>query len=317
MNTQETIHEETLREALYARGRWAAVDGLFRYPAGLPPEAARRLLALLPPGRVLDPFMGGGAVALAARRSGRAFVGRDVSEAALCITRARCWLPTQDEASAYLQAIHDLMDDPQARPIQPDSRYPEPMGAAVQATLSSARPGRAQRLAVAAVRAWRAERDRVSADPPGLDLDLADARTLRLATPIDGALTSPPYPGVYDYDRWTQRLRAARGQPDDIDEEIGARRSFSERIHEATAAWREDTRAWTLAVATALRPGGRLVIVIGDGPRPDGPVDTRVESIDAAERAGLRMLAAATAAPGTRPSPRREHALLFERPAER
>jgi hypothetical protein len=58
-----------------------------------------------------------------------------------------------------------------------------------------------------------------------------------------------------------------------------------------------------------------MVIVIGDGPRPDGPIDTRAESIAAADAAGLVFVEGATAEPGSRPSPRREHALLFERPA--
>jgi DNA modification methylase len=150
---------------------------------------------------------------------------------------------------------------------------------------------------------------------PPPDLARADARTLRLPASVAGILTSPPYPGVYDYDRWTTGLRGARGQSGDIAEEIGARRGFDGLLEQATDTWRRDTLAWTRSAAAALQPGGRMVIVIGDGPRPDGPIDTRAESIAAADAAGLVFVEGATAEPGSRPSPRREHALLFERPA--
>jgi len=315
MRIEGTMSDEAiLHGALHTTAAWAPVDGLFRYPAGLSPDAARRLLGLLPPGPVLDPFVGGGAVALAARRAGRAFVGRDVSEAALCITRARCWLPTHAEARAYRALVRERIDAGPAAPHLCDIDAPEPMRSAVHATLTATDTGRAGRLVEAALRAWSAERERVPAGTPEPDLARADARTLSLPSAVAGALTSPPYPGVYDYDRWTQALRAARGQAGDIDDEIGTRRDFTAGTAAAMAGWRADTRAWTRAVSRALRPGGRLVMVIGDGPRPDGPVDTRSESVDAARRAGLRLLAASTAEHGTRPSPRREHALLFERP---
>jgi SAM-dependent methyltransferase len=316
MSDEAALHQAVLHGALYTNAPWAAIDGLFGYPAGLSPDAARRLLPLLGPGPVLDPFVGGGAVALAARRAGRVFVGRDVSEAALCITRSRCWMPDATEAEAYRAMVHDIDVNLPARMTFDDTDLPDPMRSAVQATLAASTPGRAGRVAEAALRAWADERRRVPQGTPPPDLARADARTLTLAAPINGVLTSPPYPGVYDYDRWTEPLRSARGQHHDIDEEIGARRDFNDGIEEALAAWRADTRAWTQAVRGALRPGGRLVIVIGDGPRPDGPVDTREESIDAAAWAGLRLLAAATAEPGSRPSPRREHALLFERPGD-
>ena len=300
---------EALSRALHVRAPWTPVDGLFTYPAGLHPGAAALLLRLLPPGRVLDPFVGGGAVALAARRTGRPFSGRDVSEAALCITRARSWRPDESELGAFLAAVHTA-DDPGRPPL------PEPLRSAVDATIACAGPGGPRvRLASAAVRAWRAERARYGPPTAPLDLAVADARSLALDAPVTGILTSPPYPGVYDYDRWTQVLRSARGQDGDLAGEIGTRRGFARHLQAARSAWCADTVAWTARAADALAPGGRMVIVIGDGPRPDGPVDALQESIAAGQAAGLRCLDAASAEPGTRPSPRREHALLFERPS--
>jgi len=301
--------QEVLSRALHLRDPWTPVDGLFPYPAGLHPGAASLLLDLLPPGRVLDPFVGGGAVALAAGRKGRPCAGRDVSAAALCITRARCWRPDEAALRAFLAAVDDAEECNR-------NQLPEPLRSAVDATLASTVPGRQRaRLASVAVRAWRSERARHGPSTAPLDLAVQDARSLELDVPVSGILTSPPYPGVYDYDRWTQPLRAGRGQHGDLPAEIGTRRHFADQLETARAAWRADTAAWTARAARALSPGGRMVIVIGDGPRPDGPVDTRAESIHAADAAGLRCIAAASAEPGTRPSPRREHALLFERPA--
>lgn len=300
---------EVLSRALHLRDPWTPVDGLFPYPAGLHPGAAALLLRLLPPGRVLDPFVGGGAVALAARRAGRPFSGRDVSEAALCVTRARCWRPEETEIEAFLAAVH-AVGTPDRAPL------PEPLRSAVDATIASAGPGRPRgRLAAAAARAWRSERARHGPPTTPLDLAVGDARSLEVDAPVAGILTSPPYPGVYDYDRWTRILRTARGQQGDISEEIGTRRDFARHLQAALIAWRADTMAWTARAADALAPGGRMIIVIGDGPRPDGPVDTLHESIAAGQAAGLRCLAASSAEPGTRPSPRREHALVFERPS--
>ena len=306
--------EAVLHAALHTRAPWAAVDGLFDHPAGLSPDAARLLLGLLPAGTVLDPFVGGGAVALAARRAGRRCIGRDVSAAALCVTRARCWSPGPAEANRYRAAVDRLSEVHPARLASDELPATEPLRSAVQATLAAtAQPRARRRRAAAAVRAWEAEHGRVPPGTPAPDLQLADARTLQISTPVAGVLTSPPYPGVYDYDRWTEALRASRGQSDDLPGEIGTRRGFDDGMEAATAAWRRDTLAWTRAVAAAMLPGGRMVIVIGDGPRPDGPIDTRRASIHAADLAGLDVLAVATAAPGSRPSPRREHALLLAR----
>ena len=306
---------EILSRALHVRGAWAPIDGLFTHPAGLHPDAAALLLELLPFGPVLDPFVGGGAVALAARRAGRAFIGRDVSEGALCVTRARCWMPSEADLAAYRRHVARRRDI-DAKAAEPDVlAIPEPLRSAVQATLASSSPGRArERLADVAIQAWKHESGRVPAGTPPPDLARRDAREPWPSGSVAGVLTSPPYPGVYDYDRWTETLRTVRGQPGDIDCEIGSRREFGGAFAEASEKWREDTHAWTRAIARALCPTGRLVIVIGDGPRPDGPLDTRKESITAAESAGLVLVADATAEPGTRPSPRREHALLFERP---
>ena len=224
-------------------------------------------------------------------------------------------MPSEADLAAYRRHVARRRDI-DAKAAEPDVlAIPEPLRSAVQATLASSSPGRArERLADVAIQAWKHESGRVPAGTPPPDLARRDAREPWPSGSVAGVLTSPPYPGVYDYDRWTETLRTVRGQPGDIDCEIGSRREFGGAFAEASEKWREDTHAWTRAIARALCPTGRLVIVIGDGPRPDGPLDTRKESITAAESAGLVLVADATAEPGTRPSPRREHALLFERP---
>lgn len=138
-------------------------------------------------------------------------------------------------------------------------------------------------------------RDAVAADVPDAEVALGDARELRLASSVDLVLTSPPYPTVYDYlpmqalrEAWLG-VRSPRGR------EIGSRRGFaSNDPHDAHARWLDDTARWTRAAASALAPGGHLVVVIGDGRIGPEPIDARAPTIAAGEAAGLRTVATAS-----------------------
>jgi hypothetical protein len=135
---------------------------------------------------------------------------------------------------------------------------------------------------------------------------------------IDLILTSPPYPGVYDYVPMQQLREAWLGVEGGGRDEIGARRHWHRDGHvSATRRWQEDTEAWTLAAADALVPGGHLVIVVGDGLTAGGSVDALGPSTIAAEQAGLRMLACASLArpDHARGAVRWEHVVACERPA--
>lgn len=296
--------EATLRAALYATGAWDLTHGVHPYPAGLHPRAARLLLGLVPGPRVLDPFVGGGTVAVEGWRAGRAVVGRDISALALRVSAARCRVLTPDlEAELVSWSAGDAAD---------------PSGEAAAFCHAAAEAGGAKGAAVEPAsrrigRAWlaglRALAAVVPRGTPPPDLAWGDARTLSLDEPVDGVLTSPPYPGALDY---LARPGAVCGV--DGPGEIGARAAFDLDSEGARAAWLADTLRWTARAAAALRPGGRMVVVIGDGSRPRARVDSLGPTLEAGEAAGLRVVAVATAEAGTRSSPRREHAVLMARP---
>jgi hypothetical protein len=100
-------------------------------------------------------------------------------------------------------------------------------------------------------------------------------------------------------------------------EELGARRAF--RADRATAAktWRADTARWIRGCARALTPGGRLIVVTGDGVVGGKNIDSRSPIVEAAKEAGLNRVAQVTVErwdEGVR-AMRPEHGLVFERPS--
>ena len=160
-------------------------------------------------------------------------------------------------------------------------------------------------------------RELVPEGTPDTDLDLQDARQVTVPEPVQLALTSPPYPAVYDYLPMQHLRRVWLGAPGEDDRrEIGPRRAWRKEGKRARRAWVEDTHAWTKAVAGALQPGGHLVVVVGDGLTPTGPVDTVAASRDAALAAGLEPVARASLLrpDHARDSSRWEHVFAFKKP---
>jgi hypothetical protein len=147
---------------------------------------------------------------------------------------------------------------------------------------------------------------------------LADARRWKPPPGASGLLTSPPYPGVYDYVP-LQALRIAWLGLDDTlgrRREIASRRGFRADRSRALRAWRQDSADWLTNMARAVTPKGRAVLVIGDGQVGEKHIDALKESLRAADQAGWRPLASAT---GERPDPARrsrrcEHILVLEIP---
>lgn len=172
---------------------------------------------------------------------------------------------------------------------------------------------------------------------------------------IDAVLTSPPYPGVYDYLSHARLTRSRLGRlsgccgglgssgtsvfveslvprgrnwaSEWTDGEVGAlsdvrrrRRSeaFSQEISTRDEKWESDQKEWLLATTSALRTGGRLGVMIGDG---DG-MDTRssllrtVELLgrqDGGASIGVVGWATLSAAEGARRKMRTEHLILLEK----
>jgi hypothetical protein len=95
--------------------------GFHAYPARMHPETARLAIEAFPGGKVLDPFMGSGTVALEAVRAGRPFVGFDIVGPAVEIAwaRTRVWHPDQCRAfeKAALEAVQAAWQDSEAQEL--------------------------------------------------------------------------------------------------------------------------------------------------------------------------------------------------------
>lgn len=163
-------------------------------------------------------------------------------------------------------------------------------------------------------------RELVPEGTPDTELDLQDARRVRVPHPVDLILTSPPYPAVYDY-LPMQHLRSiwlGEARSDVLEQEIGPRRSWRTEGKEARKRWVRDTASWMESASKCLNPGGHLVIVIGDGLTPTGTVDTVSASQEGANKAGLELVARASLLrpDHARDSGRWEHVFAFQRPSE-
>jgi DNA modification methylase len=120
---------------------------------------------------------------------------------------------------------------------------------------------------------------------PTADISRGDARITPAPHKVGLILTSPPYPGVYDY-LPMQQLRYAwldlkPGR--DYTNEIGSRRDFRARGRgDALKVWQADTEKWIATQASMLSKGGRMV-------------DTLYPTVEAMEATGMRIIARASA----------------------
>jgi hypothetical protein len=161
--------------------------------------------------------------------------------------------------------------------------------------------------------------------PPRLAVRDARAPLDPALAPYAAVITSPPYPGTYDYvEHHRRRYTALRLDPAAAAAgEIGSRREQRERgWQSATDRFERDLSAALAAWRPSLAAGGRVLLVIGDGQRPDGVV----RSLRVVERAGERagyVVAASISQPratqghiGTdRADAKEEHLVALELPA--
>ena len=109
----------------------------------------------------------------------------------------------------------------------------------------------------------------VPASAPEAKCAVGDARDLSQITPesLDLIVSSPPYPGVYDYfDHHELRLRWLGMDETAFEEnEIGARRRLSGiGFQAAVEAWENEFGACLDAFRDALAPQGSIALVIAD-----------------------------------------------------
>lgn len=362
-----------LVEALRARGEIERATQRFHtYPARLHPDAAQRLLQVLPGLRLLDPFCGGGTILVEGMMAGRHTWGNDLNPVATLVARARTRLLGPGERRALQAATQRTVKTATAltsqklqapEPVLPLTDWYEPhvlgeltalhdaietvqeaetrrllwamhsslvVKYSLRASDTSARRVKRKTKKGAVLEAFTArgvelvgmldELMRVVPEgTPAAKLRRGDARDV--SGTFDLALTSPPYPGTYDY-LPLQHLRLAwLGHLDalgDQKQEIGPRRDFKSSAEEGYRRWQTSTEAWTMAVAKVLAPGGHLAIVVGDGISHGRLLEARGPTMDAAAGAALTPFATASierADPATGLA-KREHVLVFRRPGE-
>lgn len=127
---------------------------------------------------------------------------------------------------------------------------------------------------------------------PQASISLADARHPGFQK-VDTIITSPPYPGTYDY-LLLQQLRQAWFDLDmDSEREIGSRRSFKQK-RAAYERWLKDTDIWMNACGKALTIGGHIAVVVGEGMQSGKLLRVAKPTIAAAQKAGLAFLTSAS-----------------------
>jgi hypothetical protein len=129
---------------------------------------------------------------------------------------------------------------------------------------------------------------------------VGDARQIHGVEPgsVRLVLTSPPYPGTYDYAAH-QELRCGMLGIDDSrahTAEIGSRREGQLDPRRAFSYWRQDVRRFLEQMARALEDGGDAVLLIGDSRIGEDPVHNDGMVLDQAREAGLELVAIASQA---------------------
>ncbi len=190
-------------------------------------------------------------------------------------------------------------------------------------------------------------RQRVSPKAPRAYVGMHDARKLESveSDSIDLIITSPPYPGVYDYlDHHMHRIQWLGLRPARLaQDEIGARRKYRRmRLDEAAEQWREEIGPTLWELRRTLADDGRGVMIIADSvvDRRALRADEQIEAV--AEKAGIditciasqerplflhgadrafsdrpRMEHVVVFRPSLKRKPKRDKASEFNRPEER
>ncbi len=348
-----------LAEALVMDGSVDRATHRFHtYPARMHPDAAALLIDACP-GPVHDPFCGGGTVLVEAMLAGRESSGTDLSPIATLVSRARTAdksLATPMRSAARkitekaqlridVEVGEELVKWYQPHVAQELGRIRDEIAVAderiqplLQAIFSSIivkasfrksdtqnrrethhrPPGTTAILFHKKTREFGRALETLP-DGPFPSINLADARRFQPEADRGLIVTSPPYPGVYDYLPMQQLRSLWLGL--DLQEgamgEVGSRRAFrAQGRKDALQGWRADTEQWIRTQARALAPSGRLVIVVGDGLVGNRMVDALGPTVEAMRASGLKVVARASAdrPDHARETIRIEHMVMAERP---
>ena len=352
-------YSKLLAEALVMDGSVDRATHRFHtYPARMHPDAAAMIIDACP-GPVHDPFCGGGTVLVEAMLAGRESSGTDLSPIASLVSRARTAdkslaTPMRSAARKITEKAQLRIDvevnEELEKWYQPhvaqelgrirdeiavaDERIQHLLRAIFSSIIVKASfrksdtqnrrethhraPGTTAILFHKKTREFGRALETLP-DGPFPAVELADARRFRPDSDRGLIVTSPPYPGVYDY-LPMQQLRSLWLDLDLRDGamgEVGSRRAFrAQGRKDALARWRSDTDQWIAKQAAALAPGGRLVIVVGDGLVGNRMVDALGPTVESIRGSGLQVVARASAdrPDHARETIRIEHMIMAERP---
>ena len=329
---------DVLAEALAASDKVERGTHPFHtYPARMHPDSARLIIPHTQ-GAVHDPFCGGGTVLIEAKMAGRKAYGSDISPIAHLVAQARLADPElaspmrkasrriadkaklridvevpevcipwyQHHVAQEIGRIRDGIKEqpPEIRPL---------LNAVLSSILVKAsfrksdtsnkmekhhrRPQSTAILFHKKAREFARMLESMPAEPSST-LIHGDARNVVPPKKVGLVLTSPPYPGVYDYLPMHQLRYAWLGiEPENsLGQEIGSRRNFrSKGRTDALKNWMDDTDRWIKMQASILEPGGAMIIVVGDGLVAGKLVDALYPTAEAMKRAGLEIFSRASA----------------------
>ncbi|CAL1142865.1 unnamed protein product [Cladocopium goreaui] len=329
-------------------GELQLTHGTYKYLSGMQPLTVRRMLDLVPGARmVLDPFCGSGAVMIEALAQGKLAIGCDAFPLAIFVSYHHCdaGRPDLEKLKALaLEVAMPINGKPKDwRQIQntvdalPKSAEKNALWFALVVGLNIATQGlqglqgvnvfgagdasAARAYFVSAVQRYSSRvedlRQMHSDDALRPDFHNCDVRDLHLATPVDAILTSPPYPGVYNY--LTQNSNAqlsaieaaalrdfGSATSDEVHgfdpgahlevQEIGARRSWAScSMRDFSAQWQSQQEQWLRVAHACLKTGGSATLMIGDGDSAvENGFDNLSSTIAAAETVGFEIVAWAT-----------------------
>ena len=332
-----------------------ATHSFHTYPAGMHPDCARMIIDACP-GSVHDPFCGGGTVLVEGLLAGRNVTGSDLSPIALLVSKARTSGPdlatplrsaarkiaAQAQLRIDVDVHEDLINWYQPHVAQELGRIRDeipkyapkvqPLLRAVFSSIivkssyrksdtSNQRETHHRPVGTTAILFHKKARElgRMLEEMPASKPYIfeGNACTHVPPEPVDLILTSPPYPGVYDYLPLQQLRYLWLGiENPKVAQEIGSRRSFrAQGRQDALKEWQERTDEWIEAQTSNLSSQGKFAIIVGDGLVGGKLVDTLFPTVEALKRCGMKVIARASAdrPDHARGAIRIEHLVLAER----
>eukprot|EP00435_Cladocopium_sp_Y103_P042868 s429_g11.t5 len=309
-------------------GEEQLTHGLYKYLAGMQAMTARELLRLAPDAEmVLDPFCGSGTVLIDAQVAGKSAIGCDISPLAAFVAAQHADVEDtlfEIDLTALRNAAKILVDFDGSGTNWSLQQFKTHLRSLPDKALR-----RALRFAWLVATQWdeRPRLEHLTAACHLFAARLGHLRDLRgesgdvkawvrqgdnrelVLKPVDAIITSPPYPGVYNYMAAVEEAAkdlGLRPQNTAAALEIGRREGWHRTSAEEFAAqWQLEQEEWLQAAFRNLAPGGTATLMIGDGDEDeagDGAFDCLSSTVSAASKAGFQLVATATIA-STRENP--------------